>query len=95
MHLQGFKDDQFDLPHSAKLLGEGGSATIYQESLSGELRATKYPKKVSAFDIRCYCLLRCSSDHLPVFTTGSIADSDALNLSAHCNGWPLPVLCCL
>ena len=57
--LQGFKGDQFDLPHNAKLLGEGGSATIYQESLSGELRATKYPKKVSAFDIRWYCLPHC------------------------------------
>ena len=44
--LQGFKGEQYDVPHGAKLLGEGGSATIYQETLFGELRATKYPKKV-------------------------------------------------
>ena len=44
--LQGFKGEKYDIPPSAKLLGEGGSATIYQETLFGELRATKYPKKV-------------------------------------------------
>lgn len=47
MFVQGFKGDQFDIPHNARRLGEGGSATIYQETLFGELRATKYPKKVS------------------------------------------------
>ena len=59
--LQGFKGGQFDIPHSAKLLGEGGSATIHQETLFGELRATKYPKKAGAFD--CYYFLCCSASN--------------------------------
>ena len=42
----GFKNGEYDRPHGAKLLGEGGSATIYDESVHGEMRATKYPKKV-------------------------------------------------
>lgn len=57
LFLQGFKGGRLDLPHNAKLLGEGGSATIYQETLVGEMRATKYPKKVSLCKLTCYYVL--------------------------------------
>jgi len=58
--LQGFKNGQYDMPYNAKQIDEGGSAQIYLETLHGERRATKYPKKVSSFRRTCISLAESS-----------------------------------
>ena len=54
--LQGFKNGQYDVPYNAKQIDEGGSAHIYLETLQGERRATKYPRKVRSLRRTCISL---------------------------------------